>query len=318
MSLLNGSAATHFEAGRTTILHRPYARFEHFRIASERYSTLQVYAFDFASVPEITKLKELEVPGTYVLANSSFAYVGETGEVGNRLCEHKREAKRQFADHVIVITSKDASYNKEQAVFGQKHLYERAEAAGLVTLVNEGRPHEAKLKIEDASELRRALIELERPLFDAGCRLLGTWKTRPAAAAILPKAEPPTAEEQADTGGMQIGTKLVVLEEHQELRYSDLKVIGCQYQNRFIILPGSEVRDACNDSVEDSIQRFREDLAQSGVLAAIDGVDDRKRLTVALTFTSRLTAGMVCAGAKIRSVNWARSEATTRSTLDMG
>ncbi len=226
MSLvINSCDAT--SGGYTTIIQRPDNGVTGLRVLSEPFSTLAVWAFPFSAIPQAARLDGLQKPGPYLLCNTREAetYVGETGNLANRLLDHLKHPTKQFATEVFGITSKDDSFSKRHAEFGQSYLYEAAEKAGLVTLVNDVRPHRVELEPHEVGPLVRKLSDVQRPLFDGGCRALHDCNPTALSMAGVVETEgtaPNALEEEGDDdcGEMLIGLTTVPLGvEESELKY---------------------------------------------------------------------------------------------------
>lgn len=293
--------------GHTTIIHRPGDGLIGIREVHEPFSTLQIHAFAFSAIADAARLTSLQTAGCYALANADAAYIGESANVAARLTDHAKDVKKQVATQVYVISSKDRSVDKKRAEFCQKHLHDAAVAAGLVKLLNEIGPHTVDLPPTEALPLIRALHDVQRPLFDAGCRVFHACEPRrPATADASGARASGTAEtDDEDTGAMEIGVSTIPpgVEEY-ELRYGELWARGYAHGDRFIVAAGSEVRDFCNGSVTDRIVQRRNALERLEALAKAEGATDRKRLIAAVAFPSAAIAAKTLCGAHVDSTKW--------------
>jgi hypothetical protein len=299
--------------GYTTVIYRPDNDIAGLRTLSQPFSKFVVHAFPFASIAEIARLDILKTAGSYLLYNRRLAkaYVGESGNVANRLPDHIRDPEKNYATTVFVITTTDGSHKKEHAEFGQRYYYDAAEAADLVTLTNERRPHSVNLDPEEADPLIRSLSNVFLQLFDAGCRAFHDCVApKPAIAAAgtgWAGIEVFAADEDNGRDEMLIGHEVTTVPlgvEESELDYQGLWARGYWYsKDRFVVAAGSEVRVATNKVIPGIVKK-RNTLEASGVLAPIAGVTDRKRLLVPIMLRSDANAAEVCSGAHIDSSAW--------------
>ena len=300
------------DGGNTTVISRPDSDVAGLRVVTRPYKTFVVHTFPFAAIAQIVRLDSLHTAGSYLLYNLRLArgYVGESHNVANRLPDHIDDARKNYATEVFVVTSTAANYQKPQAVFSQKFFYDAAEAAGLVTLSNEVRPHAAKLAQLEIGPLVRELSEVFLQLFDAGCRAfhdcapptpaITAWGTDWADAEVV------VAAEDDDLGEMLIGDGATTVPfgvEESELDYQGLWARGYWYKDRFVVAAGSEVRVDANRVIPGIVKK-RNALEARGALAPIAGVTDRKRLLVPIVLCSDANAAAVCAGAHIGSSAW--------------
>jgi hypothetical protein len=103
---------------------------------------------------------------------------------------------------------------------------------------------------------------------------------------------------------MEIGVTVTPPEvEEAELAYANIWARGYEHQGRFIVAAGSEMRDSLNASVNGHTRRRRAELLAQAV-EAIPGVEDRRRLRLAVAFPSRAIAAKVLCGAHVGSDKW--------------
>jgi hypothetical protein len=318
MSLVINSCDA-ISGGYTTITQRPDTGVTGLRVLSEPFSTLVVYTFPFSAIAQATRLDALQQkPGTYLLCSTRVAkaYAGESGNLADRLRAHITAPTKQFATEVFVITSKDDSFKKEHAEFAQRYLYDAAEKAGLVTLVNDVRPHWVDLRPHEVGEFVRKLSDVQRPLFDGGCRALHDCDPTVPCSAAIPNA--PEHEEDDDCDEMLIGLTTVPLGvEESELKYFDLWARGYSHNGRFIVAAGSEVFNDTNPRVIPGIVKKRNTLQARGLLAPIVGVSDRMRLMGPVDLCSRDNAAKFCSGAMIDSNSWRPLARNTATVIDL-
>ncbi len=102
---------------------------------ADESASLSVVAFPFELLDQVARVRPLDVPGCYLLANGSAAYVGESVNVQNRLGQHQIDPAKNFATEAFVITSASGcGLDKAVALLLQQHLTAAIEAAGLVSL----------------------------------------------------------------------------------------------------------------------------------------------------------------------------------------
>jgi hypothetical protein len=325
MSLITNwsEAAT---GGYTTVIQRTENGVAGMRVLSEPFTTLAVYTFPFSAIAQAARLDALQQkPGTYLLCSTraAKAYVGETGNLADRLRAHTADPTKQFATEVFIIASKDESIQKIHAEFGQRYLYDAAEKAGLVTLVNDKRPHWVDLQSHEVGEFARKLSDVQRPLFDGGCRVFhDSDPAMPSSAAAVETEETihhaPAQEEDDDCEMVMTGLTTVPLGvEESDLKYFDLWARGYTYKGRFIVAAGSEVFNDISPRVITGIVKKRNTLEARGLLAPIAGVSDRMRLMAPLDLCSKDNAANFCSGAMIDSSSWRPLARNTATVIDL-
>jgi hypothetical protein len=304
--------------GYTTIIRRPGNTETGIRVLCEPFGVFKVLTFPFSAIAQVVGLDELQAAGSYMLCERQApkTYVGESGNLAKRLPDHITDPNKQFATEIFVVTSKDERFKKKHAVFGQRFLFDAAKAAGLVTLVNDIKPQWFALDPEEIDYVVRGFMDIQRPLFDSGCRVLHDRDPMLPPVAKPHRTEGAGSEVLAgrpldDSGEIFVGPATVPLgAEQAELKYSDIWARGYLLNprdpsdTRFVVAPGSEIRTATNGGVINGIVTKRNTLEEDGFLMPIPGVSDRKRLVRPIVLCSKDNAAKVCAGAMIDANSW--------------
>jgi hypothetical protein len=281
----------------TTIIHRPYGGLVDYRRVTDRASRAIVHAFAMPALPTLTAEGLLAAPGAYILTDGRTAYIGESGRPSRRLADHAADPAKGFARDVFVVSGCDgSSFDKLLQIDFQFRLTNDAVAAGVVAVSKGANPVAPAVSAADRSTHDRIYADALRLLLDAGCGIFQPVQAGPLAAQDA--ADPDEPFDAADSGPMAIGvsTSPIGAQEY-ELRYLDLWARGYWAGERFIVAAGSEVRTQTNGSVNAITRTRREELFDSGVLAAIPGVDSRRRLVVAVAFPSTSIAAKIVCGA---------------------
>ena len=106
---------------------------------------------------EIRTRPEAGRTGIYILFGTGddderIAYIGESDNVGKRLVDH--DAKKDFWDEVVIVTSKDANLTSAHVRYLESRLVRIAKDVGRVSLVNiQGPTGGADLPEADASDM---------------------------------------------------------------------------------------------------------------------------------------------------------------------
>jgi hypothetical protein len=282
----------------SAVIHRPFGGVYGYRRISDRATRLVVHAFPMSELPKVAAAGLLSTTGAYAMNDGKVAYVGESRRPSRRLSEHAADSAKGFAREVFVVGGCD----KLLAVDLQYRLTRCAVDAGVVTVWKGTNPPEPDLTDDERATHDRIAADALRLLHDAGCRIFhpvvepeAPAQAKAPAQAEVPADEPP---DPADCEPMAIGVAAVPVGAAEvELRYGGLWARGYWADDRFIVSPGSEIRQATNDSVEPLIRSRRAELFAAGVLAPIPGLRDRRRLTVAISFRSTSIAAKVLAGA---------------------
>ena len=295
----------------TSIVHRAQGGITGLREVTDDASRLSVLAFPAAAIKEIVAVRGFALPGAYVLSGDGVIYLGESGQVGRRLLEHREDPEKAFAQEVFVVAAfNDRWFDKIPAIYLQYRLTHTAENAGVVRVLRGTAPRMLDLPAWRRAPLERIGQDAERLLFDAGCRAFHstcapTPLTEKPIVASLSSGPDETIAEAADTGVMRIGvtTTPAGIEEF-ELSYGDIWARGHQGRDCFVVAAGSDFRAVLNPSVTPIIKSRRDELSAAGVLTPIPGLGDRLRLGVAVAFPSRAIAAKVICGAHVDSSKW--------------
>ena len=95
-------------------------------------------------IEAVLERPELATPGVYVLAgteqdlSNTYVYVGESGEVANRIRSHnwnyEKKGAKEFWDQTYLITSNDSFFTKVHALYVESELIRRIRKAGRAKL----------------------------------------------------------------------------------------------------------------------------------------------------------------------------------------
>jgi hypothetical protein len=282
----------------TSIIHRPFGGLVGYRRISDRASRAVVHAFMMSELPAVSAAGLLSAPGAYVLTDGRTAYIGESGKPSRRLANHSTDPTKAFARDVFVVGGCDgAPFDKLLAVDLQFRLTRCAVETGAVAVSKGLNPAEPGLTDDDRATHDRIAADALRLLNDAGCRIFRAVLGEEVAGP--PEPPPPDdGADAADSGPMSIGVSTTPLGTDEfELRFGGLWARGYWAGDHFVVAAGSEVRSQTNDSVNAITRTRRGELRKAGVLAAIPGVADRRRLIVAVAFPSESIAAKVVCGA---------------------
>jgi hypothetical protein len=250
---------------------------------------------DFLALPECRKV------AVYVLAGASEderelrAYIGQTGDLRQRLLDHHKS--RDFWERAFVIVSRTDSMTQTHALYLEWHCIQRAIEAARYTIENSTggcRPYTPPPLEADCREIfetaHSLLATLGLPLFDAvgqaaRSQALGVAREVPSSAT--------SSLVYSCTG-------------------SDADGRGLYTPEGFVVLKGSSGRRAVVPSMKGkALEESREDLIAQGVLA-VEG--ERVRFMKDHPFRSPSTAAGALMG---RSANgWIEWMAPDGRTLD--
>lgn len=281
----------------TTIIHRPFGGLIDYRRVTDRASRATVHAFAMAELAVLAAKGLLAAPAAYIITDHRTAYIGESGRPSRRLADHAADPAKGFAREVFVVAGCDGSpIDKLLQMDFQFRLTNDAIAAGVVAVSKGANPVAPAVAAADRSTHDRIYQDALRLLLDAGCRIFQPVPQEPAGGAD--PAGPDESGDAADNGPMSIGVSTAPIGAQEfELRYLGLWARGYWSGERFIVAAGSDVRTRTNGSVNAITRTRREELFDAGVLAAIPGLDDRRRLVVAVAFPSTSIAAKVVCGA---------------------
>jgi hypothetical protein len=298
MTLFSSDEAT--QSACTQNVHRPHGGIEGLREVHDDVGRLTVSAFPWAMVKDLS-MARAAVPASYILASHSMAYIGETGNVGRRLCDHARDPSKNFAREAYVISGYEGGWlDTTAALYLQYRLTKIGERAGLVEIVKGTNPQVLELPSHRRASLDVFVEHGERLLFDAGCRVF-----RSNFASQRRQVNEAEAVGADDSGPIQIGViASPPLGSELELAYGDLWAKGFPTSEGFVVMAGSEVRTMINASASPIVETRRDELMASQALITIAGLQDRNRLCVAVRFPSAAIAAKVLTGAHVDSSKW--------------
>lgn len=291
--MTNPSTAT------TTIVHRPFGGLDGYRVVSDRASRAVVHAFPLTDLAAVASAGYVTGGCAYVLVGNGTAYLGESGKPMRRLAEHSADSTKGFAREAFVIGGCDGeAFDKSLGLDFQFRLTKQAVEAGAVAVAKGLNPVRPDLTAADRSTHDRIYNDVLRLLHDAGCTVFTSGGPAPGGTAAAPPEAPPDAGSEADAGPMAIGVSGMAADsEAFELRYCSLWARAYRSGGKFVVAAGSEIRTATNGSVDATTRKRRDELFQAGVLAAIPGLSDRRRLMVAVAFPTESIAAKVTCGA---------------------
>jgi hypothetical protein len=292
----------------TTIVYRPLGGMNGYRVVSDRASRVVVHAFPLADLAAVASAGLLAGGCAYILAGGGMAYIGESGRPMRRLAEHASDSAKSFARDAFVICGCDgAAFDKSLGLDFQFRLTKEAIDAGAVAVAKGANPVRPDLPPADRSTHDRIYADAQRLLHDARCTIFTAGGSKENGSEGSGPARGPTpsseashsdAGDSADSGPMAIGVSAMPVDgEAFELRYCNLWARGYRSAGRFVVAAGSEIRIATNGSVDAITRKRREQLFRAGVLEPIVGVSDRRRLTVAVAFSTESIAAKVTCGA---------------------
>jgi len=290
------------------------------RQVADEACALSVHAFPSADLDKVVASGVLNAVGAYALtdkeSDTHLVYVGESGNVARRLQEHAADASKAWMTEVFVISGLDKRLEKAAAVHFQKRLTEVIEAAGSAEVIKGVTPCTADLPAWRVASLDRMFEGALPLLFDAGCRCIAPPLTRNLATPeperlaeepppLVPEAPDVADRDGDDEGPMEIGVALApigVVE--QSLAYAELWARGYEYDGRFLVVAGSEMRRTATKSANEHTQQRRRRLIEARAARLINEADDCYRLEVAVAFPSRAIAAKVLCGAHVASDKW--------------
>jgi hypothetical protein len=298
MSLFYSNDSQHSPS--TNNVHRPMGGVEGLREVYDDVSRLTVAAFPFSMVRQIPPSPS-PVAACYILADHATAYVGESSNVGRRLCNHAADPAKAFAREVYVVSGFErAWFDKFAAIFLQHRFTVMAEQAGLVDVLKGVNPQVLELPCHRRASLEKFVEHADLLLFDAGCRVL-----RSNFASQRRAIDMELVTEPLDSTPMHIGVISTPMPGSElELDYVGLWARGYPSGDGFVVKAGSEVRTVVNPSTNPILTTRRNELMDDDALEEIPGVHDRLRLCVAVWFPSAAIAAKVVTGAHVNSGVW--------------
>lgn len=110
-------------------------------------------------IAELADWEECHRPGVYFLIGDDpmgsrpLVYVGEAESVYDRLKQHSRDQKKEFFDHVLLLTSKDANLTKAHVKYLESRMVQLARDVGRVSLENGNTPPRPALPRPDRAAM---------------------------------------------------------------------------------------------------------------------------------------------------------------------
>ncbi len=142
-----------------------------------------------SQLAEILKRPETHGNGTYLLLGDDKAavgdtqcYIGKTENFADRFRQH--DAKKGFWDRLVVITSKDDSFNEGHWGYLESRLVEMATAAGRATLKNTQVPQTRKLSEAQMSDMEAFIDQLQVVLPVLGVNVIRSVKQVPVSGLV--------------------------------------------------------------------------------------------------------------------------------------
>ena len=253
-----------------------------------------------ADLPALAVTGLLSLPGAYIISDEDVAYIGESIRAGRRLADHASDQSKGFARDAVVVTGcEGAPFDKGLLLDLQYRFARRIQDLGTRTIWG-ACPTEIDVAAIDRATSDRIFADALRLMFDAGCRFLhGRGDVATGSFGNRPSTFPSEDAEGEDAGPISIGVSTTPLGMSEfELRYDAVWARGYWAAGgRFIVAAGSEVRTTTNPSCDPHTRARRDDLFAAGVLAAIPGIEDRRRLLAAVAFPSVSIAAKTVCGA---------------------
>ncbi|AND92928.1 GIY-YIG nuclease family protein [Bradyrhizobium diazoefficiens] len=290
---------TDIDRPSTSLVHRPYGGICGYRLVSDRATRVVVHAFPMSDLSRVASAGLLGTPSAYVMSDGATAYFGESRKPSRRLSEHATDPAKAFARDVFVVGGcAGAAFDKLLIVDLQYRLTRLALEVGAVEVWKGANPPSPDLTDAERVTHDRIVSDALRLLRDAGCRIFDPAERLKAAPPRPEEVSPEESADAADSGPMAIGVATTPAGSAEfELRYGGLWARGYRAGDKFVVASGSEVRTATNGSVCALTRSRRDQLFTAGVLSPIPGVQDRRRLAVAIEFASASIAAKVLAGA---------------------
>lgn len=263
---------------------------------------------DFLKMPEAQQVGVYFLVGELSEAGLPRAYIGQSGNVGNRLVQHNQG--KDFWNRAMVVISLTNSMTQTHALFLEWFAIAEAAKAGRYSLENGNtgsQPYTPSPLQADCHEIHETaamlLATLGQPIFE------------PLVNQKPKDKEIDTEKLLAELEGMGSTPWTNAKNSEQELFYCKsigVNSIGQYTTEGFVVLKGSQIRTEIKSSLEDTARsKIRNRLIDTGVLTS-DGttlVFTRDHL-----FGSPSTAASIVTG---RSANgWIEWKAANGKTLD--
>lgn len=260
---------------------------------------------------EIRNRPEARRTGVYVLlgedetAGGPLAYIGQSDEVSTRLVQH--DAKKDFWDEVVVITSKDSNLTSAHVRYLESRLVRLAKAVGRTPLINGNEPSGgADLPEADASDMDYFVEQVRILLPVLGIDLFRGRTQRTAATA-------PTTPESADVPPEEVSPVFVLTTR------SGVDARAQVVDGEFTVLAGSVIAGEMRVRNSSGASTKRQFAARRAIHkkvldeAAEAAVGTTVRLTKDVVFTSPSAAAAVVQGHATANgrTAWATEEGVT-------
>lgn len=244
---------------------------------------------------EIRVRPETRRTGVYILLGEDetqggrLAYIGQSDDVANRLVQH--DAKKDFWDEVVVVTSKDTNLTSAHARYLESRLIRLAKAIGRVPLINGNEPSGgADLPEADASDMDYFIEQLRILLPVLGVDMFRGRTRRPASSE-------PAAATTGDLPPAEVSPVFILTNRRMGVDAQAQVLDG-----EFTVLGGSTIAAAMSvkDSSSESTKRqftARSAIHKKVLAEAGEGTLGRTvRLTKDVVFTSPSAAAAVVQG----------------------
>lgn len=261
---------------------------------------------------EIRNRPEARRPGVYLLLGEDerqggrVAYIGQSDDVSNRLVQH--DAKKEFWDEVVVVTSKDTNLTSAHVRYLESRLARLAKAIGRIPLINGNEPSGgADLPEADASDMDYFIEQVRILLPVLGVDIFRGRTQHPAPSALV-------AAPVADLPSTEVSPVFLLTN-----RRMGVEARAQMLDGEFTVLEGSVIAGSMvlkNSSSESTVRQFaaRSAIHKKVLAEAGDGTQGRTvRLTRDVVFTSPSAAAAVVQGHATANgrVAWATEDGVT-------
>lgn len=244
---------------------------------------------------EIRNRPEARRTGVYLLLGEDegqggrVAYIGQSDDVSNRLVQH--DAKKDFWDEVVVVTSKDTNLTSAHVRYLESRLIRLAKAIGRVPLINGNEPSGgADLPEADASDMDYFIEQVRILLPVLGVDIFRGRTQHPAPSA-------PVAAPVADLPSTEVSPVFLLTN-----RRMGVEARAQVLDGEFTVLEGSVIAGSMvlkDSSSESTVRQFaaRSAIHEKVLAEAGTGAPGRTvRLTKDFVFTSPSAAAAVVQG----------------------
>lgn len=260
---------------------------------------------DFLKMPEAQQVGVYFLMGELSEAGLPRAYIGQSGNVGNRLVQHNQN--KDFWNRALVVISLTNSVTQTHALFLEWFAIAEATKAGRYSLENGNtgsQPYTPAPLQADCHEIHETaatlLATLGQPIFEP---LVGRTPKSIDVERLLAELEdtvsPPDSQPRTSEPELFF------------CRGADMNSVGEYTSEGFVILKGSQIRREAMGSLQGTARSNRAKLIEAGVL-----IEQGSSLVFArdYLFGSPSTAASIVTG---RSANgWMEWKASSGKTLD--